>query len=125
MTKTYILATLVICFGIIIVYGQRCTKLIRYKKQTNEEVFYLKTIELIHNFSVSSEFSSNQSSVMYCAMICMEHGATVCARDGQTCFAHNYTLSGGFNMRMLDEVWIKKGLTFLKGKLHSIEFILI
>ncbi len=124
MAKTYILATMVICVGITIVYGENCDISIDYKKQIKEEVFYLRTTEIIHNFPVSPEFNSNQSSTMYCAVICMEHGATVCARHGQTCFAHNYTTSGGFHMRMMHEVMIKKGLMFVKGKQHSIEFTL-
>ncbi len=102
---------------ITIIYGERCGEIVKYVNQTNEIVPFLRTIEIL-NFSIPhSECKSSGICIMqYCAMYCKQYDAPVCSRQGDRCFAHNYNPLGGWDMKIMDEVWLRHGFSFVKGK---------
>ncbi len=110
------LPTLLIYITLTAVYGDNCNKLVGYTKQTDKDVQFLRTREIIGNFSASSYCKSEEDHSVCCVMACTHHHATVCATHGHICLVHNYSITGEFVMRTVDDVWITNGLKFINGK---------
>ncbi len=107
--------------GIVVVYGGNCGEthlhaIFDYQEPSDDILAILKTTKVISNFNTESYCNSHETCSMYCAMICRQHTCEVYARNGTTCFIHSYSISGELNMKTVDEVWIRKDLSILKGK---------
>ncbi len=113
MVYSYILPALMVCFTISIVYGEHCEQMGDYIKQPNDILPFLKTREVIPNFNITSHFE-----YIECGIVCMHHDCTVFAMHENICFIHNYKATGGFNMKTVDEVWFRKGVSTVRGKSH-------
>ncbi len=121
MASSYILVTLMLYVGISVVQGGICGgeilhTIFDYQEQLVGIVAFIRTISVVPNFNTTSYCNSIETCTMYCEMTCRHHNCTVYAMRGDTCFVHNYDLSGEWNMITVDNVWFKKGLNIKKSK---------
>ncbi len=121
MANSHVLPALMICLRVTVVYGDLCTEenlhtIFDYQEQPIGIVAFLKSINVITNFNTTQHCKSIETCTMYCEMSCRHHNCTVYAIQGNTCFVHNYNISGKWNMITVDKVWFRKGLNIEKGK---------
>ncbi len=121
MASSHSLPALMVCLRLTVVYGDFCTEqnlhtIFDYQEQPIGIVAFLKTISVTPNFITTSYCNSIETCNMYCKMSCRHHNCTVYAIQEDTCFVHNYNLSGEWNMMTVDTVWFRKGLNIEKGK---------
>ncbi len=117
MTHLHILSALVICAGIVIVYGENCGKSLLFRKQSNDIQAFIKTTEVIPNFLTRPGCKSDKECIVHCSMICQRYNCTVYARYKGSCLVHHYNLTGDLYMKNVDELWAPDGLNIVKGML--------